>query len=550
MATAAKTQRWMYGPVWDLLVGCGLWYVLALLVFSFAGEAIRSGGAMTAIPFAVLLCSTPHYGATLLRVYERREDRRGYTLFAIHASIALALAFAVGVHSAWIGSWIVTIYITWSPWHYSGQNYGLAVMFLRRRGVGLDRVTKRWLHASFTLSYALTFLALHSGGSTADFVPVSVDPVNYQFMRIGLPSAVSDFAIVAVALAYGLTLVVSGARLVRRGALRDLAPTAALVLVQALWFSIPLLLRSFAGDASIEPWESGYGTYYFMWIAIGHASQYLWITSYYARGEANWTGSSRYFAKTMLAGAAIWTIPTLIFAPGLLGRLPYDGGFAVLAASIVNLHHFVLDGAIWKLRDGRVARMLLRNRGDATEAAILPSRGWSRPAIWAVGAICFAIMFFATWQNKVVIPAASASGDTARINRAADGLAWIGRDSAKVRRRLGDTLVERNNLEGAIRQYQRANEIRPTVSTWFKIAGLHEREKRWPDAIDAYGAALRINPDEETVLRAMGLARLEIHDLEGAESAFERAARINPERTINQTLRDRTRNLIRAAGDS
>jgi tetratricopeptide (TPR) repeat protein len=110
--------------------------------------------------------------------------------------------------------------------------------------------------------------------------------------------------------------------------------------------------------------------------------------------------------------------------------------------------------------------------------------------------------------------------------------------------------VARNNLEGAIRQYQRANEIRPTVSTWFEIAGLHEREKRWPDAIDAYSAALKINPDEETVLHAMGLARLEIHDLEGAESAFERAARINPERTINQTLLDRTRSLIRAAGDS
>ena len=48
----------------------------------------------------------------------------------------------------------------------------------------------------------------------------------------------------------------------------------------------------------------------------------------------------------------------------------------------------------------------------------------------------------------------------------------------------------------------------------------------------------------------MGLARLEIEDLEGAESAFERAARINPDRAINQTLLERTRTLIRAAGDS
>ena len=41
-----------------------------------------------------------------------------------------------------------------------------------------------------------------------------------------------------------------------------------------------------------------------------------------------------------------------------------------------------------------------------------------------------------------------------------------------------------------------------------------------------------------------------IDDLEGAESAFERAARVNPQRTINQTLLERTRNMIRAAGDT
>ncbi|MFP8879873.1 MAG: tetratricopeptide repeat protein, partial [Myxococcota bacterium] len=511
MVAASTTDRWVYGPAWDLLVGCGLWYVLALIVFSFAGEGIRSGGAMVVLPFAVLVFGTPHYGATLLRVYERREDRRGYALFAVHASIALALAFAAGVHIAWVGSLIVTVYITWSPWHYSGQNYGLAVMFLRRRGVGLDKITKRWLYASFTLSYALTFLALHSGGQAGHFAPISVDRVNYQFMRIGFPSEISNIALGAVALAYALALVVSGARLARRGSLRDLVPTAALALVQASWFSIPLLLRNFAVGTSIEPLESSYGSYYFLWIAIGHSIQYLWITSYYAHGETDWTGQSRYFAKAMLAGAAIWTVPTLIFAPGLLGRLPYDGGFAVLAASIVNIHHFVLDGAIWKLRDGRVARMLLRNRSVASEAGAAPvrRRRWGRRFVWAIGGLSFAIMFFSKWQSDVVIRAAWGRGDTAQITRAANELAWVGRDSAKIRRRLGDELEGRNNLEGALRQYHRANAIRPTVSTWFKIAKLHEGEKLWSEAIEAYDAALLINPDEENVLYQMGLARLE-----------------------------------------
>ena len=65
----------------------------------------------------------------------------------------------------------------------------------------------------------------------------------------------------------------------------------------------------------------------------------------------------------MLAGAAIWTAPVLLLAPGVFGRVPYDLGLSALVAAAVNLHHFVLDGAIWKLRDGRVARIPLRPAG-------------------------------------------------------------------------------------------------------------------------------------------------------------------------------------------
>ena len=55
-------------------------------------------------------------------------------------------------------------------------------------------------------------------------------------------------------------------------------------------------------------------------------------------------------------GRALWRELVIGFAEQL-GSL--DVGFTQLAAlyAIVNIHHFVLDGAIWKLRDGRVARM-------------------------------------------------------------------------------------------------------------------------------------------------------------------------------------------------
>ena len=71
---------------------------------------------------------------------------------------------------------VFTLYVSWSPWHYSGQNFGVAAMFLRRRGIALEGAGRRWLHASFVLSYALTLLALRRlGGDLAHGRILAID---------------------------------------------------------------------------------------------------------------------------------------------------------------------------------------------------------------------------------------------------------------------------------------------------------------------------------------------------------------------------------------
>jgi hypothetical protein len=100
----------------------------------------------------VLLAGTPHYGATLVRVYEKRRDRRAYVVFSLWATLAVIALFVVSLWWGAAATFFVTLYLTWSPWHYTGQNYGLAVMFLRRGGVDLEPGLKRWIYASFLLS--------------------------------------------------------------------------------------------------------------------------------------------------------------------------------------------------------------------------------------------------------------------------------------------------------------------------------------------------------------------------------------------------------------
>src|SRR5690606_34681997 len=124
---APARSPWLFGPAPDLLLGCGVAYAGVFALLALRGPELRALVPMGLVPLVYLVTSAPHYGATLLRVYERREDGRGYALFAVWATLALAGLFVAGLHSVALGSLILTLYLTWSPWHYSGQNYGIAV---------------------------------------------------------------------------------------------------------------------------------------------------------------------------------------------------------------------------------------------------------------------------------------------------------------------------------------------------------------------------------------------------------------------------------------
>ncbi|MCA9510808.1 MAG: hypothetical protein KC560_08910, partial [Myxococcales bacterium] len=352
-----RADGWLFGAVPDALLGCGIGYLLAVAVqVAVGGDLVRfvPGGLL------ILLFAVPHYGATLVRVYESADDRAKYRLFAVHATLALVLALAVGSHSPLVGSLLLTVYLTWSPWHYTGQNYGVALMMLARRGIAVAPVTKRLIYASFVASYLLTFLAIHGARPAASYAPIDYAGALYRMLPLGIPTAVVDPLLAAVAVAYLGLLVATAVALVRAGSLAALVPGALVVLTQAMWFSVPVLLR-LGGVVETSPGPGNpFSAYGFVWVAAAHSVQYLWITTYYATARGG-RGRAAFLGKSALAGFAVWTLPGLVFAPALLGGVSYDSGLALLVASCVNLHHFILDGAIWKLRDGAIARVLLRS---------------------------------------------------------------------------------------------------------------------------------------------------------------------------------------------
>lgn len=526
-AAAPAPSRWLFGPIPDLFLGCGLLYAAVFLLFGMAGPQLRSLDLDMPLRLGVILFSMPHYGATLLRVYEQRQERRSYAIFSVWTTLLVAALFVVGVYNVLIASLLVTVYLTWSPWHYTGQNYGLAVMFLRRRGVDLTPTLKRWVYASFVLSFVLTFLVMH-GSAAPGYDPFSYEGSEVAFLPLGIPATIGTLLVSTVGGAYLVATAVAAFVLLRRSGFRAIAPVAALALTQALWFSVPFAVRYFGWHTGIDPIDKhSVIADYILLIFVGHGIQYLWVTAYYARAAQRWRGIGNYWLKTLACGTAIWTLPVAFFAADGIGKLSFDGGMALLVAAGVNIHHFILDGAIWKLRNSRIASVLIRN--ESHDVATPGGVPWGRRAVWTVACLGLAMTFFEFYEFRIAYPAALRAKDYAGAGAILDRLAWVGHDRANNRVKLGVGYERAGDLEAAARYYGRALELHPTASLWGALGSVEERLENWSSAIAAYESALDLDGSRAEFLHgALASIARRRGECESAIHHYREALRVRP----------------------
>lgn len=454
--------------------------MFAILVFS--GDQLRSLIPLTLIPLVSLFLAVPHFGATMLRVYERAEDRRRYVLFGIWASLAVWVAFGAAVHSVLVGSILFTLYLSFGPWHYTGQNYGIALIFLRRRGIEIDAGLKRWIYASYVLSFVLTLIVVHEAGERAQYQPIWDGDTAYHLISAQLPGEVVELALLTVGAGYLLSLVVSIRMLLARAPNRsDLVPYLLLTFSQALWFTIPLAARQLGLLASVDPLSTEHAVYAFMWVAIAHSVQYLWISTYYQKRSPGAKPMPTYLLRCWLAGAALWALPALLFAPGLLGKAPFDDGLELMVAVAVNIQHFILDAVIWKLRDGRVARALLRSDPLPSESPVPDGSraGGLRPRHLApaLGAAAVLVLMVGNTQGHRFHEAV-AEGDIVGAESALRSMRLVGRDSAEGRLLLATAQLEHGNYESGLTHAERAYDFQPGVKSANNLAWILATDPR------------------------------------------------------------------------
>ncbi|MFP6579913.1 MAG: tetratricopeptide repeat protein [Myxococcota bacterium] len=572
-AVSPRSDRWLWGPGWDLLLGCGLLYAGIFLLMLVAGPPIRAYQALYVFPILILLISTPHYGATLVRVYEQRSERRRYTLFAVWGSLAVLGLFLASLALPLVASAMVTVFLTWSPYHYTGQNYGIASLFLRRRDVTIPDSLRRVFKASFLLAYALTFIGLNIEDGNPVSTPRGISTAGVQFLSLGLPYW-SFAPVLAVYLATSAAALLGLRRL---APWRDLGPALALMLSQALWFALPLTMIHYGWLPGIEALGIEYRAYYFIWVGLAHGIQYLWITSYFAKSAQAWSGIRGYWGKTLLAGVSVWALPVLLLAPIGLGGLvsvadyapTYAGSFGLIIASGVNIHHFMLDGVIWRLRNNRIASILLRQEDPeaSPEDRNTARRRWPPRLLWGLAGLVLLASVTTLYSKSFALPRALEAGDWQAAESAVRTLTRFGYDSpgqhtqvaaaaydagdytdserlfgavvaahpglAIARHGLARSLEARGDTEAAIAEYFEALASQPGfAAAHFDLGNALAKKKLYDAAILHFREAIAAAPDMIAAHNNLGAGLASSGDLEAALVAYQKALELDPRNSI------------------
>lgn len=520
---AAPSARpiWIHRPWLDLLVGCGGWSAPLLLIsYLLVDDQARQ---WSAVFYALaLVCNYPHYMATIHRAYGRADDRSRYKLFTHYLTAAL-VAVGIAAHfQLGLLAWLFTAYVTWSPWHYTGQNFGLSMMFLRRAGVDVTPNDRKWLHAAFVASYVMLLAAFSEGASQ--------DPL---IISAALPPVVARTIQVAAGLVFLAAGVMTFRSLARSQAARGggrgaLLPAITLYITQALWFVVPIVV---AWISTATTPQTRYSTGI---LAVMHSAQYLWITHHFARKDAAGAAAAPGAAGAGQArgwnGWAYWTTlvagGVALFIPGpwlasYAGRFDFTSSVLIVTA-VVNIHHFILDGVVWKLRDPRVSKVLTSTQETAAEQVAPARPGGTRMKVYVRAAAVVGLIALAgVDQWRYVLALGGAEGaERAALERASalnpfDSAVHLRLASAA--RLSGDEAAVERDLRKAVAIGSHSPAPYHALERFLIESG------RWQDAYAHCQLLLERWPRDVDTLVNTGVLALKLNDPAAAERWWRRA---------------------------
>jgi len=340
-APAARKLYFLSAPLDFALVGA--LSIVAFVALRLFYTAERTSSVITLGIQLAWICNWPHFAATSYRLYHSKDNVRQYPLTALLAPLLVACG-ALGSFASpgQVAPYFIKLVTIWSPYHFSGQTLGVCLIYARRAGFSFNK-KERFALSSFIYSTFIAQTVRYEMGLQ------TFNDSGIPYPSLGLPSWAGTAANIWMA-ASAVLLVVMLARSCAKA--RRLLPPIVLLpaLTQWVWFAPGGNWRSFAE-----------------FVPFFHSLQYLmiaWSLQLKERLDAGglipskryvFSESARWGLKNFGLGAALfWGLPHLAALMG--APLAFSTGVIVGA---VQLHHFFVDGVIWKLKRRSVSSPLM-----------------------------------------------------------------------------------------------------------------------------------------------------------------------------------------------
>jgi hypothetical protein len=354
------------------------------------------------------VCNWPHFAATNYRLYHSRANIAQYPLTAL----VIPWVVAAGV----IGSLaeperfapiFVMIYLLWSPYHFSGQTVGVTMVYARRSGFRVGKLERFFLSSFVFGTFICTSIRAHVDTQGQGYFGVQVP-------GLGVPKWAGQIAEVWVYLA-GIAFLL----LVLKWCVRNQRGVPLIVLLpsmaQFVWF-MPILGGGWPAFQEFVPFFHSLQYLLIAWAmqlketvdegakapdapagipALGWCLFNLVVAFALARMNDPRVGAAfavltlaMYAAEVFGQVRAMPSVPYALLESMRWAQRNFGVGVALFfllpkiatvygtpeAVAIgvvtagVQIHHFFVDGVIWKLKSPHVASPLMVNIDDLVRA--------------------------------------------------------------------------------------------------------------------------------------------------------------------------------------
>jgi hypothetical protein len=318
-------------PLFDLLlIANAVTFPVALWLLGSAPTANHA--LIVSLPALLLFVNQAHILGSSFRLYTKPGAFQSLPFLTMGLPLAAIAVLSLSVLFVQdLGRHLWALALTWTPWHYGAQAFGISALYCHRSGCRLspgERSLMRW-------ACMVPFFRALLGGARE----------GYGFGWWVPPEVLYGSAL-------GQTLMDGGARVL--DVLTFALPVALLLLLRRRGASLPLLaLITMVTNGMWFVLFGGLGA--FVWSTVFHGAQYLTLLAVvYVRDQMGSPTNRHGVVHHVAVLYGVCVVGGYLLHQ--LWPLAYVGvGFGMveatlMSAAILNIHHFVVDAFVWRLR--------------------------------------------------------------------------------------------------------------------------------------------------------------------------------------------------------